>query len=109
MWYLEEQVRNHTSLGGFDSNLSEILNTLHYLHFGRDPHLDYSQALLTIMCSYGHLFLLAGVGKSAIIRVASMHAEKYLKKAGDKPDHPRVLLTAHTGKAASLIGKSIHC
>ena len=38
-----------------------------------------------------------------------MHAEKYLRKSGDKPDHPRVLLTAHTGKASSLIGKSIHC
>ena len=59
--------------------------------------------------SYGHHFLFAGVGKSAVIKVASMHAEKYLRKAGDKPDHPRVLLTAHTGKAASLIGKSIHC
>jgi hypothetical protein len=38
-----------------------------------------------------------------------MHAEKFLRKSGDKPDHPRVLLTAHTGKASSLIGKSIHC
>ena len=46
----------------------------------------------------------AGVGKSALIKVVSMHAEKILRKAGDKPTHPRVLLTAHTGKAASLIG-----
>ena len=47
----------------------------------------------------------AGTGKSAIIKVASLHAERILRKAGDKPNHPRVLLTAHTGRAASLIGK----
>ena len=34
----------------------------------------------------------------------SMHAEKIIRKAGDKPNHPRVLLCAFTGKAASLIG-----
>ena len=34
----------------------------------------------------------------------SIHAEKILRKAGDKPNHPRVLLCAFTGKAASLIG-----
>ena len=34
-----------------------------------------------------------------------MYAEKILTDAGDKPQHPRVLLLAHTGKAASLIGK----
>ena len=45
-----------------------------------------------------------GVGKSAIIKAMSMHAEKILRKAGDKQNHPRVLLCAFTGKAASLIG-----
>ena len=34
-----------------------------------------------------------------------MHAENILREKGDKPHHPRVLLLAHTGKAASLIGK----
>ena len=34
-----------------------------------------------------------------------MNAERRLQKEGGKPDHPRVLITAHTGKAASLIGK----
>ena len=45
----------------------------------------------------------AGSGKSVTIRVVAMHAERILRKAGDKPNHPGVLLTAHTGKAASLI------
>ena len=48
--------------------------------------------------------MFAGVGKSATIEVLSMHAEKALRGAGNKPNHPRVLLLAHTGKAASLIG-----
>ena len=45
------------------------------------------------------------MGKSAVIEVCSMHAENILREKGDKPHHPRVLLLAHTGKAASLIGK----
>ena len=52
--------------------------------------------------------IVSGVGKSAIIKVVAMHAEKRLRKSGGKPNHPRVLLTAHTGKAASLIGKLFH-
>jgi hypothetical protein len=47
----------------------------------------------------------AGVGKSATIDVISMQAEKTLRETGYKTNHPRVLLLAHTGKAASLIGK----
>ena len=35
----------------------------------------------------------------------AIHAEKILSKEGDNPDKPRVLLCAHTGNAASLIGK----
>ena len=46
-----------------------------------------------------------GVGKSAVINVCAMLAEKILRKEGDKPNNPRVLLTAHTGKAAMVIGK----
>ena len=48
-----------------------------------------------------------GVGKSAIIKAMSMHAEKILRKVGAKEDHPRVLRCAFTGKAASLIGKKL--
>ena len=47
----------------------------------------------------------AGVGKSATIDVISMQAEKALREKGKEINHPRVLLLAHTGKAASLIGK----
>ena len=47
----------------------------------------------------------AGVGKSATIDVISMQAEKALREEGKKTNRPRVLLLAHTGKAASLIGK----
>ena len=52
-----------------------------------------------------NLQILLGTGKSSVIQVVSMHAERILRKAGDKPNHPRVLLLAHTGKAASIIGK----
>ena len=34
----------------------------------------------------------------------SLHAEKILRKSGDSPNHPRVLVCAPTGKAASLVG-----
>ena len=48
-----------------------------------------------------------GTGKSATIEVCSIQAEKILREAGNKPHHPRILLLAHTGKAASLIGKHL--
>ena len=51
----------------------------------------------------------AGVGKSATIRVITYHAEKILRKAGDHPHKPRIMVCAPTGKAASLIdGQTIH-
>ena len=50
-----------------------------------------------------------GTGKSATIEVIAMQAEKILRAEGDKPNHPRVLLLAQTGKAASLIGNLINC
>ena len=51
----------------------------------------------------------AGVGKSMAIKTASLHAERILRKSGDHPNHPRVLLCAPTGKAASLIkGVTLH-
>ncbi len=46
----------------------------------------------------------AGSGKSNVIRIVSRWAEKILRKAGDHPNKPRVLLTAPTGTAASIIG-----
>ena len=50
-----------------------------------------------------------GTGKSATIEVIAMQAEKILRAEGDKPNHPRVLLLAQTGKAASLIGNFFKC
>ena len=51
----------------------------------------------------------AGVGKSALITAIEMHVEKILRKAGTHPNHPRILLCAPTGKAASLIkGTTLH-
>ena len=51
----------------------------------------------------------AGVGKSMIIKTASLHAERILRKTGHHPNYPRVLLCAPTGKAASLIkGVTLH-
>lgn len=51
----------------------------------------------------------AGAGKSATIRAISMIAEKILRKPGDHPHHPRVLICAPTGKAASLVdGVTLH-
>ena len=52
--------------------------------------------------------MFVGVGKSATIKAMSIHAEKILRKEDDKPNHPRVLLCAPTGKAASLIGMCIY-
>ena len=49
--------------------------------------------------------LISGVGKSALIKAITMQSEKVLRKSGDHPNHPHVLVCAPTGKAASLIGK----
>ena len=46
-----------------------------------------------------------GVGKSATIKATAFHAERILTKEGQNVGSPRVLLCAHTGKAANLIGK----
>ena len=45
-----------------------------------------------------------GVGKSFLIKAISMWAEKILRKPGDNPLKPKVLLLAPTGMAACLIG-----
>lgn len=47
----------------------------------------------------------AGSGKSNTIRAIALQSEKILRKAGDNPNDPRVLLCAFTGKAARIIGK----
>ena len=44
-----------------------------------------------------------GVGKTAVINATSKLAEKILRKPGDNPMKPKVLLLAPTGMAASLI------
>ena len=46
-----------------------------------------------------------GVGKSKTINVCAQYAEKFLRKTGDHPNRPSVLLLAPTGMAACLIGK----
>ena len=45
----------------------------------------------------------AGVGKSATIKAVSPWAEKILRRPGQNPKHPRVIICAWTGKAASII------
>ena len=50
---------------------------------------------------------ISGVGKSALIKAITIQSEKVLRKSGDHPNHPHVLVCAPTGKAASLIGKCI--
>ena len=51
--------------------------------------------------------LLLGVGKSATIRALAQQTEKILRKVEDNPNHPYVILCAHTGKAANLIGNTL--
>ncbi len=46
----------------------------------------------------------AGSGKSNLVRALTKWAEKLLRKAGDHPNKPRILVTAPTGMAASVIG-----
>ena len=43
--------------------------------------------------------------KSQTINVMAMQSEKILQTKKSHPNKPRVLLTAFTGKASSLIGK----
>ena len=47
-----------------------------------------------------------GVGKSFAIEVTSQVADRILRKNGDNPNRPKVLLAAPTGIAAMLIGTS---
>ena len=47
-----------------------------------------------------------GVGKSAVIKAVSLHAEKILRRSGQNFNFPHVIVCAPTGKAASLVGKS---
>ena len=47
----------------------------------------------------------AGVGKTKTIMNCANWAETYLRKPGDDPSKPRLLLLAFTGMAANLIGK----
>lgn len=53
-----------------------------------------------------HFFMTgpAGVGKSHVIHTVYQSAIRSIRKAGNTPDSPTVLLTAPTGKAAINIG-----
>jgi hypothetical protein len=53
------------------------------------------------------LFIIEGVGKSAVIKAVSLHAEKILRQSGHETNSPHVLVCAYTGKAASLVGKLV--
>jgi hypothetical protein len=63
-----------------------------------------------LYCNHIDLFgIFAGVGKSAVVRLISKWSEKILRKAGDHPHHPRVLITGPTGMASALInGVTVH-
>ena len=51
----------------------------------------------------------AGSGKSTVINVMSQYIHKILRREGDDPDCPYVLLAAFTGSAASNIsGQTLH-
>ena len=51
----------------------------------------------------------AGSGKSTVIKVMSQYIHQILKKEGDDPECPYVLLSAFTGSAASNIdGQTLH-
>ena len=63
-------------------------------------HIDVPIPGALLICHGG-----AGVGKTATIKVTALWAEKILRKPGDNPNHPRVLICAPTGTAAFLIGK----
>ena len=74
------------------SSCKDIVKAEEYPHLKRDP--------LRLLVLGG-----AGVGKSQTIKVMAMQSEKILRTQKSNPDKPRVLLTAFTGKASSLIGK----
>ncbi len=66
-------------------------------------HSDAVEQLLLIVQGGG------GVGKSRVIRVCSQWAEYFLRKAGDDPSKPRILIITPTGMAACVIdGITIH-
>ena len=47
-----------------------------------------------------------GVGKSFLIELIAQAADRILRKIGDDPNRPKVLLAAPTGIAAMLIGNN---
>ena len=48
------------------------------------------------------------VGKSFLIRLISQYVNKALRKVGDDPNRPKVIILAPTGIAASLIGNYLN-
>ena len=65
-----------------------------------NPDVTSTAAGMLAICHGG-----AGVGKSATIKVISLWVEKILRSPGQNPNHPRVIICAPTGKAASLVSK----
>ena len=53
------------------------------------------------------LIIFIGVGKSKTIEAMAKWSEHILLKEDHQSSKPRVLIAAFTGKAASLIGKSL--
>ena len=51
------------------------------------------------------MLIILGVGKSKTIEVMAKWAEHILLREDHESLKPRVLITAFTGKAASLVGK----
>jgi hypothetical protein len=69
----------------------------------RNPNVDYPEPIYVVI--HGG----AGVGKSAVIRIISKWCEKILRKAGDHPNKPRVLIAGPTGMASAVInGTTLH-
>ena len=51
----------------------------------------------------------AGSGKSTVINVLYQHITHILRRDGDDPDCPNVVLSAFTGAAASnIMGQTLH-
>ena len=94
----------HTLGSGFGTY--KCLCFVHPLTFSAYGAPEFNATLNTDIYAYNFCFLGGGgVGKTFLIKTISKWAEKILRKAGEDPTHPKVLLLAPTGKSASLIGK----
>ena len=82
--------------------LSKMINYAMQIKIARESPTQVMPPLLAIQGG-------AGAGKSLLIKAVSQWFEKILRKAGDDPDKPYILLTAFTGCAAANIdGMTLH-